>query len=410
MTWPTDAAWQQWWSHAIGDVEAELDLVEGRLVAAGDDTGMSHETGPHLQPGAAYRAETPELTVGTIQMTVGGRSRHRTVLVEYQEVADAKRAATLHLDGPDRLTSVEIASTLRHLSGVGWFRPGEAHAAHLTVDLDWLRVRLDARIDRGPRGQFLVAELRLRGRGVWRPVLAPFLSAGRLAVSRGFERELTKVAETLTRIAADPTVTLEQVESERREADLQERLDLIERRAAVLRDRFETAHHEVSARRWWSRGSKRWKSAYQRLGPLSAVSSAGEPPLFPPVSFLGAGDSEMWELTEELALDHIVRDRHRRARERFESSLASFVDSQREAAARLARGDQISSVGVGDLGPDDDIRVDDPELEMSLSALTDEMMDWSFLATPWTTLGKAVGTEHEAEARSALYGWARGRG
>lgn len=357
--WPTDQGWDAWWRHELGDPAQRAELVEG--VADLDGLPLRLTQGEHLRPGAGYEMVAPELTIGAARVDVGGTDGARSVRAEYREFGWRRRGVVMDLEGLDVFDSVTVRSNLRHLGCGARLRRQRDGLLDAELELDWLTVRVQADVLRRATGESLVVRLRIVGAGVWRPVLAPLLAMAAPLIRRGLLDLVAGAAERLQHLDEDPAGT-GSTSRELRQRALG---------AEIFRRRFHEVVDTVDARPWFRRGSGALLTAYQELPAVSPHWPRGAGNLV----FGTWWDEEDWLFQGFLA--QRVRRRHRHA------------EVDRQVGAWLARQQVLLEAGAK-ARAEAEARDDIPLL------LTDEVMDLSWLSSPWSTVRQMIERERAA--------------
>lgn len=358
--WPTDQGWDAWWRQEIGDLEDEVG--PGRLVpeSGGHELRLVH--GVDLQPGAEYEVVAPGLTIGAVAVSIGGTDGARTARVEYRESAGRRRRFVMGCDGLEGFRSVVAHSNLRHLGLDVGLRRQQEGLFDAVIELDWLSVRLRAEVVRRATGESLLVRMRIVGSGRWRPVLAPLLAMAAPLIRRGLGGAVAGVADRLQHLDEDPAGTGAPTR-ELRQRGLG---------AEIFRRRFHEVVDTVDDRPWLRRGRRALLTAYEDLPAVS--------PHWPP----GAGQLTFgtWWGEEEWLFQGFVQRRVRR-RDRHAEVDRQVDDWLRQQERMLEQG-ALARAEVEAQG-------DRPFV------LTDELMDLSWLSSPWSTVRRLVEMERSAE-------------
>lgn len=259
ITWPSEEDWRIWWGHQMRDLE-EITLDENGVVrepGAGPPAPLEPvfrlRSGPHLAPGAAYRAVLPLAPRTRIDVGLAGEPRDRVALVRFAQ--DGRRGrAEIAIDGLDRPREITTTSSLRPLRWEGRVAP-ERHALVTgRVRLRWaggsVSMRVVPALDGD--GERLQVRVQAHGRGLWR---VPVALLG-TAVGSPFRRAVRTLAEdsanVITGIALDPRA---------------EPVDRTQARllaaAAIMRERMTSLTATVEARRWRTAGT--WRREHDAL-------------------------------------------------------------------------------------------------------------------------------------------------
>lgn len=169
------------------DCDGPGDLAERRglrhLVAWGGHRGAGPGRARH---GAVYRWIAPEGTLGSAAWGIGGRPDYRDLYLEYQEKDNPRRRVQARVDGLDACRSISATSTLKHLAAEVSFAPERDRLLDLEVRLDWLLIRVRARVVAAESSERLRMSLQVVGRGAvdlrplrrGRPVAPPATRGG----------------------------------------------------------------------------------------------------------------------------------------------------------------------------------------------------------------------------------------
>lgn len=282
-TWPDRTSVHQWWQHSL-----RLDKVvvgpDGTVQGLDSAPVVRLLAGQHLAPGARYRVDDPGLTVGEASISVDGQASVRTVHAAYRDLRSSDDTVALDLIGLDTPRSVVSSSTLRYLRWKFELHYRRDQLLSLSVDLDWLRVRVRARVLESADGDQLELRVSVRGAGLWRPTLAPLLAAVSLFAHNGVREMADDIAQALTDVAEDPTG--DPVARERRRARERALQRVAQQEAAlgeamqVFSDQLHQVEDLVDARPWWRRGRRGWRACFDEVcGPLPTES--------PPIPMFG---------------------------------------------------------------------------------------------------------------------------
>lgn len=353
VVWPSDEAWLAWLRHELAGFEDDETWEQDLRLSAGE----------HLQPGAIYEVLAPGLTVGAAAGGIGGMPGDRTLFAEYREFGHRRRAVTIEAHGLDAPRWLRVESTLAHLGVRCETATDRDRLLDLQVRLDWLLVRVRARVVRRGAGETLVVTVRLVGQGVWRPALAPLLTLAAPLIATGVRQGVAAAADRLSHLEEDPS------------GAGRGRRELEQRRAGaeIFRRRFHEVVDTVDARPWWRRrGATALREAYADLPAVA--------PHWP----RGAGDllHGTWWAEEQqlfeffLATTRRRRDRHRQVDERVDR----WIENQERAVESVERAQREAELGDGSIQPE----------------LTDEWVDLSWLSSPWSTVRRLMTMDQEA--------------
>lgn len=363
VTWPTQQGWDVWWAGVLAEEFAGSLGGDGSGPPLGAAGQVQLVAGQHLQPGAIYRLGMPEgVSVGQAAAGIGGRPDRRDLYLEYQETASARRRVEVRLDGLDACSSLEATSTLKHLGAEVSFRPERDRLLDAEVRLDWLLVRLRARVVPAQEGEQLRVRLRIVGRGVWRPVIAPLLVPIGVALRHLVQAETTEAADRMTHLEEDP----------RGDGAPERELARISRGAELMRERLHEVVRTVDARPFWKgRGGHALREAFDALPAL------GEqwPNVTPATAFGASGrwwDEEEWLFKTIFEPNPWRRTRHREVDRAVDTWLGHQVDMV-ELRARSKQELQEAEAPLADR-------------DSASAAEIEEMLDLSWLATPWSTV------------------------
>ncbi|WP_154402089.1 hypothetical protein [Ornithinimicrobium cavernae] len=360
VTWPSDQGFDAWWRGVTepmdtgGEGAGPFDLKGGHVQL---------DAGDHLRPGAIYRWVPPEgAVVGSAAWGIGGPHDRRDLYAEYQEVADPARRVVVRLDGLDACGSMSVTSTLRHLAAEAFFSPRRDRLLDVEITLDWLLVRLRARVVPAESGEQLRVSLRVVGRGIWKPVIAPLLVPLGLPLRHVLTHEVEEAADRLTHLDEDP----------RGDGAPEREMERIRVGAELIRTRLHEVVRTVDARPFWTgRGRRALREAFVAL---PAVGS-GWPSVSPAMTF---GDSGRWWDEEKWIFDILVdANPWRRKRHEMVDQQVDLWLSQQETIIAHHEQAQVAQREAGRLNPDP---------SHPTAAEINEMMDLSWLATPWSTV------------------------
>lgn len=379
VTWPSEQGWDAWWQGAVqeilggaGGTPAVREDVPGLFEVDGEHVRLV--SGEHLRPGAVYRWVPPEGDViGSAAWGIGGRPDRRDFYLEYQETADPRRGVVVRVDGLDTCASVSATSTLRHLAAEASFVPQRDRLLDVKVTLPWLLVRVRARVVPGESGEQLRVSLRVVGRGLWKPVVAPLLVPVGVGLRRILTDETEEVADRLTHLDEDP----------RGNGAPERELERIRVGAELIRERLHEVVRTVDARPWWS--GRRAKHLRAAFAALPAVGTAW-PPVTPALTF---GDSGRWWDEEQWIFDAVVdSDPWRRRRHRAVDKQVDFWLRRQEDMVELLARKRI------------ELRTSAPPVaapSYATAAEFNQMADLSWLATPWSTVRFLVRKETDPD-------------
>ncbi|WP_256841994.1 hypothetical protein [Ornithinimicrobium cryptoxanthini] len=361
VTWPSDQGFDAWWRA----------MVVEELAGSGDQVGLFDRdgeqvrliSGEHLQPGAVYRWVPPEgFSLGGAAYGIGGPPDARELFLEYQEGADAGRRVTVVVDSLDDCRSLTATSSLKHLMAQASFRPERDRLLDVEVKLDWLLVRVRGRVVPAAVGEQLRVSLRVVGRGLWKPVIAPLLVPVGIALSHLLAEETEEAADRLTHLDDDP----------RGDGAPERELERIRAGAELIRARLHEVVSTVDARSWWTgRRAAHLRAAFDALPAVGP----DWPPVTPAVAFGGTGrwwDEEQWIFDRFLEASPWRRKR------------ADEVDRQVDGWLRQ----QEQMVTHRTLAQAELAAAEDPlgDLTGRTGAELNAMLDLSWLATPWSTV------------------------
>lgn len=361
VTWPSDQGFNAWWRA----------MVVEELAGSGDQVGLFDRdsehvrlvSGEHLRPGAVYRWIPPEgFTLGGAAYGIGGLPDVRELFLEYQEGADAGRRVTIAVDSLEGCRSLTASSTLKHLAAQASFNPERDRLLDVEVKLDWLLVRVSARVVPAEIGERLRVSLRVVGRGLWKPVIAPLLVPVGVALRHLLTEETEEAADRLTHLDDDP----------RGDGAPERELVRIRAGAELIRGRLHEVVGTVDARPWW-RG-RRTAHLREAFDALPAVGTAW-PPVTPAVSFGGTGrwwDEEQWIFDRLLEAD----PRHRRRADEVDRQVDRWLQQQEQMVRHRTLAQAELAADEAPLG----------DFTGRTGAELHEMLDLSWLATPWSTV------------------------
>ena len=361
VAWPSDQGFDAWWRAKV---------VE-ELAGNGDEVGLFDRdaeqvrlvSGEHLRPGAVYRWATPEgFTLGGVAYGIGGQPDARELFLEYQESVDAGRRVTVVVDSLDDCRSFSATSSLRHLVAQADFKPERDRLLDVEVKLDWLLVRVSARVVPAAVGEQLRVALRVVGRGVWKPVIAPLLVPVGVALKHLLAEETEEAAERLTHLEEDP----------RGDGAPERELTRIRAGGELVRARLHEVVSTVEARPWWT--GRRAAHLRAEFDALPAVGTAW-PPVPPAVAFGGTGrwwDEEQWIFDRFLEAD----PRRRRRAEEVDRQVDGWLRQQEQMVRHRTQAQAELAAAEVPLG----------DLTGRTGAELNAMLDLSWLATPWSTV------------------------
>ncbi|QDO87552.1 hypothetical protein FNH13_03700 [Ornithinimicrobium ciconiae] len=365
MTWPSGQGWQAWWTHVMTDevgLGQTLEEAEDARHGFADSDDLTLVSGQHLRPGAIYHWIPPEgFARGRAGGGIGGRTGRRDVFAEYHESADPQRRVELHLDSLESCRSLSATSTLKHLAVTAGFRPERDQLLDVEITLDWLLLRLRARVVPAEAGEQLRVSLRVVGRGLWKPVVAPLLVPLSIPLRHLLTSETEQVADRLSHLDEDP----------RGDGAPERELERIRVGAELIRTRLHEVVSAVDARPWWTgRGTRALAEAFDALPAVGAA----WPPVTPAVTF---GDSGRWWDEEKWIFDLLVSsDPWRRRRHEMVDQQVDLWLSQQQTM--IEHREQMAAKHAADEVPTGDVAATAAELE--------EMLDLSWLASPWSMI------------------------
>lgn len=192
--WPAPERLASWWREQVGDA---LDELLERPAAA----GLLRTAGTGAAPGSRWEVTHPSQRGAGAEVLVTGVPSDRGLRAVGRLAGDPDLEAVLEVDGLDVPRRATSHSRLRHL---GWDVAVTADPRRLLearVELDWVLVTASAAVR--PRGAVDHLEVRLvvRGRGAWRPVLAPLLRASAGPVRSELARVVRVLAAAIEAVA-----------------------------------------------------------------------------------------------------------------------------------------------------------------------------------------------------------------
>lgn len=375
VTWPSQQGWDAWWAHqmqtefGMGGVGVADSTGVGEL----DDAAMAQAleanpeialvAGQHLRPGAIYQWVAPEgFTRARLAGGIGGHPERRSIYAEYQEVANPKRRVEFTLDSLESFHEMSGLSTLKHLGGAFSFRPERDQLLDVEVKLDWLLVRLRARVDPAESGEQLRVRLQIVGRGLWKPVVASLLVPLGIPLRNMLTDEVEGVADRLTHLEEDP----------RGDGAPEREMERIEVGAELIRSRLHEVVSTVDARPFWrGRGKRALQEAFDALPALG--------PQWPPVSpAMTFGDSGRWWDEEKWIFDMVLdRDPWRRKRHAMVDEQVDFWLAQQRTL--IDHREQAQAKHRADQGMRESLQA-----HRATAAELEEMLDLSWLSSPWS--------------------------
>lgn len=195
--WPAPEQLAAWWREEVGDALDEL--VSGPRAA-----GLLRAAGVGVGPGSRWEASHPGQRGASAEVEITGVPGDRGLRAAGRLASDPGREAVLDVDGLDVPRRLVSRSSVPHL---GWDVVATADPGrllHARLELDWLLVVVSAAVR--PRGPVDHLEVRLdvRGRGAWRPVLAPLLRRSAGPVRRELATVVRVAAAAVERRATEP--------------------------------------------------------------------------------------------------------------------------------------------------------------------------------------------------------------
>lgn len=363
VTWPSQQGWDAWWVGAVAEELTGCEGADGRALFGEAEGQARLVSGEHLRPGAIYRVVLPEgVTVGRAAAGVGGRPDRRDLYLEYQEAANPRRRVEVRVDGLDACGSLSATSTLKHLAADVSFRPERDRLLDVEVRLDWLLVRVRALVVPAEQGEQLRVSLRIVGRGVWRPVIAPLLVPLGVALRHLLHGETTEVADRLTHLDEDPHGN----------GAPERELARIRSGAELIRERLHEVVRSVDARPVWrGRGVRALRGAFDALPAL------GDrwPSVTPAITFGNSGrwwDEEAWIFGLVLERQPWRRTRHREV----DRQVDDWLGHQERMLEHIATARRVLQEAEAPRG----------DLLGATAEEVNEMLDLSWLATPWSTV------------------------
>lgn len=402
VTWPSDEGFHAWWraatadavgGGAIGDGPVGDGTIGDRAVGGGavgdgpigdggDVAGVFEVDGEHvrlvsgepLRPGAVYRWIPPEGgVVGSAAWGIGGRPDRRDVYLEYQENANPRRRVVVRVDGLDACGSASATSTLKHLGAEASFVPERDRLLDIEVTLDWLLVQVRARVAPAEAGEQLRVTLRVVGRGLWKPIVAPLLVPLGIPLRHLLTSETEEAADRLTHLDEDP----------RGNGAPERELARIREGAELIRSRLHEVVRTVDARPFWrGRGQGALQEAFAALPAVGA----GWPTVSPAITFGASGrwwDEEQWIFDALIDRNPWRRKRHELVDDQVDLWLSQqelLIEHREKAQAEHAAAD----VAKGDLS-------------VATAAQFNELMDLSWLASPWSAIRHLVRKAREED-------------
>lgn len=366
VTWPGERAWTAWWRHELRDLHESTVGADGLVELDPPSANLQVELtqGQHLRPGALYEARMPHVTVGVAAGGVAGHAGRRQLHGQYRDLRDDARVV-VDVDSLDSFASIRSTSTLEHLRWTLSLVASPEELLDVDLQLDWLRLRISARVERGGAGEQLVVDVTVNGSGVWRPVLAPLLSMVSRPLAREVERSVAEAAESLTDLHLAPGETGQTRARRREERDVQVA-------AALMRSRAQAVAEQVERRPWWrGRGESRW---------LAALADLPQP------TWPDRGSHGDWSLAETSILRTYLRT-HRR------SHPPTWVgdELERQRHATWAHVDQLIATREAEQAAADPV----PQLD-------DALLDLGWLAGPWSTARHLMKAGSDAEAEASV--------
>lgn len=344
VRWPTPEQFDLWWSRNVAYAVGELS-VDGRgfLRDPRETSPIRLVAGRLAEPGSRYVLEQPGLTA-----ELEGRldEPRRRLLLTYRPPRrggiDLRRRGdfVLDVDALDSLRTVTLSGEDPYVAAEGRLRPQEPVPFEIQVRLRWLRVHYVVRREPASGGgEDLVLDLDLVARRAWRLPAAPILALAH----RFFGSQWQAVADDMA--ASIATVTDGTAEPGPRPSRLRDGIDMnlasIELRIAMVLD-------DLDARPWWRRTGRALRQAHARL-PVAGF----QPWLHYPEP----------HTLETTIVQTLSRLRHGRRRQALAEALATQRRRLEERAEWVERA------------------VAESVAEHRLD-LTDEALDWSWLASP----------------------------
>lgn len=400
--WPDEEALRLAWQQV--DLDRELPLND-EAVLQPREAGLPRvvlQAGEHLRPGAAYRVEDPGLTVGELTGALGGTATDRTLHAAYRDLRHRDARVVLDWHGLDVQRALTSTSTLPYLRWDLDVRHDPDRFLDVTVKLNWLRVRVRARMVAAQDGQELEMTAQVRGTGVWRPTLAPLLLALAPWVPQGMQELVQESADDLTGLALDPTgdpderrrrLSRERAAARRavEEVALGQAMPEVGRQLREVQDAY-------AALPWWRRAFRdreAWRGCYDQV-------SQGEPPAESWMEPRPGLDTvamvrTLFGLREDAAdrLQATPRGERPAAVDRVLLEVVGAHLKAQDPAQWRASDPHAITFARGRAGTPQ--APPEPELET-----LDSMLDLAWLATPWSALRKAMGLDSDQEARAGL--------
>ncbi|MGJ9412560.1 hypothetical protein ACHAAC_07595 [Aeromicrobium sp. CF4.19] len=365
VSWPSGPAWDAWWQHETRHLPTSTTDEQGYVDGLEDElppgTRLRLTAGEHLRAGALYEAEMSGVTTVAAAGGIGGPDDRRLVHAQLRHLADERRVV-VDLDGLDGLRSLRASSDLQHLAFDVSASTSSTAPFDVELRLDWLRVHLSAAVEQRGADAHLVVTGTMRGRGRWRPVLAPFLAAAGSFAAKGLRSSVEDAAAWLSSLEGDPT-------GERRPNPEQARTHRARTAAAIMSARATTVADQMAAGHWWRRRNpQHW---------LRALHDLPEP------DWPRAEELDDWESREQDLL-RLYATRHRR------SDPPRWVGDEllrRHAAQQEALERSRAAAEVTTPAP---------------APLTDASFDLAWLVTPWSMIRRSRDLGSDAEAEAAL--------
>lgn len=373
LNWPPDHAWQRAWDLLTSEIEQLTVAADDTVQLPHSDTGTPPvvlTSGSHLAPGAGYRIAADRLSSGELSAAVEGWQRD--VRLSWMRYEGAGRA-DLWLRGLADLVEVRMRSSLAELTGEVVVTPRPEALFHVDGRLPWLEVR--CRIVRAAGGgDLLTGELEVKGVGLWQPILAPLLAAFRGRIEESLVSALTAVAETLDALGDDefqPSVAspwrIGPAEARHR---IRIGMEEVGRRMHGL-------HRSVSTLPWWQRGARRWRREHAALPPGT----------WPAEDLLAHSP---WSSVDLEAAQRLAPRRRRRSAEEIDRVVADL------GAARLAAFAQMDEIVKEAIAH---TRSESRGVDPGRPWPSDQDLDLTWLATPWSTIRKLTGVASDAAAQ-----------